>query len=315
MLVQATDQLATMTRERMYPEAANLLQARCRPWGRADRSWLRAALEPACLCRPQAVNQLLVHFDDYKEIQKINDLREQIGSIRDALRTQIFEDFNHLSTQEGTPNPAQYVTWSNLSSAASQRCIAVSRPCIAWRVSSQVRDALGRVRGGGRARPGRARRDAQVVLLVAVRAVQARLPAGRRGPSPDPNLLLLLLLLLPPLLLFLLLLVLLLLCARLPCLAGRLARQDGAALRLAAAAAEAVRCIIEPQSGGHEPQSDVMVLWRARLSRSAPVSHLQHGSGCRVVGLRVLARAPSLISGTTRSSRRSSRPRGKLRSR
>jgi len=48
---------------------------------------------------PQAVNQLLAHFAGYTGIKKIETLREHIGEIRDALRTQVFEDFNHLSAQ------------------------------------------------------------------------------------------------------------------------------------------------------------------------------------------------------------------------
>ena len=62
MLVTAVEQLDVMARERMYAEAANLLQA---------------------------VNQLLVHFDPYVGIPKIDELREQIATIRTALRTQV----------------------------------------------------------------------------------------------------------------------------------------------------------------------------------------------------------------------------------
>jgi len=54
---------------------------------------------PAPSPPPQAVNQLLAHFAGYTGIKKIETLREHIGEIRDALRTQVFEDFNHLSAQ------------------------------------------------------------------------------------------------------------------------------------------------------------------------------------------------------------------------
>ena len=85
MLVTAVEQLDVMARERMYAEAANLLQA---------------------------VNQLLVHFDSYEGIPKIDELRGQIVTIRTALRTQVFEDFNQLSADNSTvaPQHAQFET-------------------------------------------------------------------------------------------------------------------------------------------------------------------------------------------------------------
>ena len=81
MLVQAVDQLAAMTRERMYPEAANLLQARAAV-AHCPRALPTAALET------QAVNQLLLHFEAYREVKKVNDLRDQISEISDQLRKQ-----------------------------------------------------------------------------------------------------------------------------------------------------------------------------------------------------------------------------------
>lgn len=59
MLVTAVEQLGVMAAERMYSEAANLLQA---------------------------VNQLLVHFDGYTGIAKVDELREQSGSIAPSAR-------------------------------------------------------------------------------------------------------------------------------------------------------------------------------------------------------------------------------------
>ena len=55
MLVTAVEQLSVMTRERMYSEAAHLLQA---------------------------VSQLLSHFSDYVGIKKVDALREEVAAIR-----------------------------------------------------------------------------------------------------------------------------------------------------------------------------------------------------------------------------------------
>ena len=79
MLVTAVEQLEVMARERMYAEAANLLQA---------------------------VNSLLAHFESYVGIKKIDDLREQINTIRTTLRMQVFDDFNQLSADNSTVAPS-----------------------------------------------------------------------------------------------------------------------------------------------------------------------------------------------------------------
>ena len=79
MLVTAVEQLDVMARERMYAEAANLLQA---------------------------VNSLLAHFESYVGIKKIDDLREQINTIRTTLRTQVFDAFNALSADNSTVAPS-----------------------------------------------------------------------------------------------------------------------------------------------------------------------------------------------------------------
>ena len=86
MLVNAVEQLGVMAQNRMYAEAANLLQA---------------------------VNQILAgHFEHYAGIPKIDELREQISKVRTSLRTQVFEDFNHLSSGNSTiaPGHAQFET-------------------------------------------------------------------------------------------------------------------------------------------------------------------------------------------------------------
>ena len=86
MLVTAADQLAVMTEERMYSEAANLLQA---------------------------VNSLLVHFEGYTDIDKINELREKINTTRTRLRNQVFEDFNQLSAlvSFSQPKTLTLISW------------------------------------------------------------------------------------------------------------------------------------------------------------------------------------------------------------
>mmetsp|Transcript_30917 Transcript_30917/g.66389 ORF Transcript_30917/g.66389 Transcript_30917/m.66389 type:complete len:734 (-) Transcript_30917:392-2593(-) len=105
MLVTAAEQLAVMTRERMYVEAANLLQA---------------------------VNQLLSHFEDYAGIAKIDELTAQIGEIRDSLRAQVFEDFNRLSSQDGTPQHSQLETLSGACAVVDALGTDVRRETLAW---------------------------------------------------------------------------------------------------------------------------------------------------------------------------------------
>lgn len=105
MLVTATEQLSVMARERMYAEAANLLHA---------------------------VTQLLAHFQGYAGIKKVDALREQVGEIRDALRTQVFEDFNRLSAQEGNPHPSQIETLLGACAVVDALGADVRREMIAW---------------------------------------------------------------------------------------------------------------------------------------------------------------------------------------
>ena len=96
-----------MARERMYAEAASLLQA---------------------------VNQLLVHFDSYVGIKKIDDLREQISSIRTALRTQVFDDFNQLSADNATiaPQHAQFETLTGACAVVDALGAECRKEMIAW---------------------------------------------------------------------------------------------------------------------------------------------------------------------------------------
>lgn len=70
MLVTAVDQLEYMSEKRQYKQVANLLQA---------------------------IDQLMVHFQDYDSISKIKQLRVTVARIKDELKTQIFEDFHCIS--------------------------------------------------------------------------------------------------------------------------------------------------------------------------------------------------------------------------
>ena len=107
MLVTAVEQLDVMARERMYSEAANLLQA---------------------------VNQLLEHFANYKDIQKIDDLRDQITTIKTALRTQVFDDFNTLSADNSTvaPQHAQFETLTGACAVVDALGPECRKEMIAW---------------------------------------------------------------------------------------------------------------------------------------------------------------------------------------
>jgi hypothetical protein len=107
MLVTATEQLDVMARERMYSEAANLLQA---------------------------VTQLLLHFEPYAGIKKIDELRDQIVSIRTALRTQVFDDFNSLSSADGklSPGHAQLETLKGACAVVDALGSETRKEMIAW---------------------------------------------------------------------------------------------------------------------------------------------------------------------------------------
>jgi len=105
MLVTAAEQLTVMTRERMYTEAANLLQA---------------------------VNQLLAHFEGYAGIAKIDELFDKVGETRDSLRAQVFEDFNRLSSSEVTPARSQLETLSCACAVVDALGADVRRETLAW---------------------------------------------------------------------------------------------------------------------------------------------------------------------------------------
>ncbi|KAH7283807.1 hypothetical protein KP509_34G024900 [Ceratopteris richardii] len=71
MLVSAIDQLQTMAAKRLYKEAAGQLEA---------------------------VNQLCGHFEAYRDIPKINELREKFKNIKQMLKSHVFSDFSSLGT-------------------------------------------------------------------------------------------------------------------------------------------------------------------------------------------------------------------------
>eukprot|EP00298_Acanthocystis_sp_HF-20_P016599 c21524_g3_i1.p1 GENE.c21524_g3_i1~~c21524_g3_i1.p1 ORF type:complete len:715 (-),score=269.08 c21524_g3_i1:94-2238(-) len=66
MLVTAIDQLKHMTKERQYRDAANILEA---------------------------AKQLSQQFHDFRRVQKISDLLDQVALIENDIRLQIMEDF------------------------------------------------------------------------------------------------------------------------------------------------------------------------------------------------------------------------------
>ena len=112
MLVTAVEQLEVMARERMYAEAANLLQA---------------------------VNSLLAHFESYVGIKKIDDLREQINTIRTTLRMQVFDDFNQLSADNSTvaPSHAKFETLQGACTVVDALGPDTRKEMVAWFCSWQ----------------------------------------------------------------------------------------------------------------------------------------------------------------------------------
>lgn len=71
MLVSAVDQLQVMASKRQYKEAAAQLEA---------------------------VNQLCSHFEAYRDIPKITELREKFKNIKQILKSHVFSDFSSLGT-------------------------------------------------------------------------------------------------------------------------------------------------------------------------------------------------------------------------
>ncbi|CAH9093474.1 unnamed protein product [Cuscuta epithymum] len=91
MLVSAVEQLQVMASKRQYKEAAAQLEA---------------------------VNQLCSHFEAYRDIPKITELREKFKSIKQVLKSHVFSDFSSLGTGKETEE-------SNLLQQLSDACLVV----------------------------------------------------------------------------------------------------------------------------------------------------------------------------------------------
>ncbi|KAI5648729.1 hypothetical protein M9H77_34734 [Catharanthus roseus] len=66
----------------------------------------------------QAVNQLCSHFEAYRDIPKITELREKFKSIKQILKSHVFSDFSSLGTGKETEE-------SNLLQQLSDACLVV----------------------------------------------------------------------------------------------------------------------------------------------------------------------------------------------
>ncbi|CAD6228624.1 unnamed protein product [Miscanthus lutarioriparius] len=78
MLVSAVEQLQVMASKRQYKEAAAQLEA---------------------------VNQLCTHFEAYRDVPKITELREKFKNIKKILKSHVFSDFSSLGTGKETEDP------------------------------------------------------------------------------------------------------------------------------------------------------------------------------------------------------------------
>lgn len=91
MLVSAVEQLQVMASKRQYKEAAAQLEA---------------------------VNQLCSHFEAYRDVPKITELREKFKNIKKILKSHIFSDFSSLGTGKETEE-------INLLQQLSDACLVV----------------------------------------------------------------------------------------------------------------------------------------------------------------------------------------------
>ncbi|GAV83547.1 Vps53_N domain-containing protein [Cephalotus follicularis] len=91
MLVSAIEQLQAMASKRQYKEAAAQLEA---------------------------VNQLCSHFEAYRDIPKISELREKFKNIKQILKSHVFSDFSSLGTGKETEE-------TNLLQQLSDACLVV----------------------------------------------------------------------------------------------------------------------------------------------------------------------------------------------
>ncbi|KAL2555369.1 Vacuolar protein sorting-associated protein 53 A [Forsythia ovata] len=91
MAVSAVEQLQVMASKRQYKEAAAQLEA---------------------------VNQLCSHFEAYRDIPKITELREKFKSIKQILKSHVFSDFSSLGSGKETEE-------NNLLQQLSDACLVV----------------------------------------------------------------------------------------------------------------------------------------------------------------------------------------------
>ncbi|QCD77293.1 vacuolar protein sorting-associated protein 53 A [Vigna unguiculata] len=91
MLVSAVEQLQVMASKRQYKEAAAQLEA---------------------------VNQLCSHFEAYRDIPKIMELREKFKNIKQILKSHVFSDFSSLGTGKESEE-------TNLLQQLSDACLVV----------------------------------------------------------------------------------------------------------------------------------------------------------------------------------------------
>ncbi|KAL2997016.1 hypothetical protein AAZX31_09G018400 [Glycine max] len=91
MLVSAVEQLQVMASKRQYKEAAAQLEA---------------------------VNQLCSHFEAYRDIPKIVELRDKFKNIKQILKSHVFSDFSSLGTGKETEE-------TNLLQQLSDACLVV----------------------------------------------------------------------------------------------------------------------------------------------------------------------------------------------
>ncbi|CAK7340356.1 unnamed protein product [Dovyalis caffra] len=91
MLVSAVEQLQVMASKRQYKEAAAQLEA---------------------------VNQLCSHFEAYRDVPRITELREKFKNIKQLLKSHVFSDFSSLGTGKETEE-------ANLLQHLSDACLVV----------------------------------------------------------------------------------------------------------------------------------------------------------------------------------------------
>ncbi|KAL6287108.1 hypothetical protein ACE6H2_011498 [Prunus campanulata] len=91
MLVSAVEQLQVMASKRQYKEASAQLEA---------------------------VNQLCSHFEAYRDIPKITELREKFKNIKQILKSHVFSDFSSLGTGKESEE-------TNLLQQLSDACLVV----------------------------------------------------------------------------------------------------------------------------------------------------------------------------------------------